>query len=244
MANSKITYKPFGEKAILIEWPKRISHKYLDEILDYKKKLETSNRTTILDIVVAYHSINIKYKDTIQDFEKEISFLKSLHDKEVAYTKDQSYLWEIPVCYEEEYGVDLKVIAKHKNLSVEEIVNIHSSTIYDVYFIGFLPGFLYLGGLDNRLHMDRKENPRMHINRGSVAIGGKQTGVYPTSSAGGWQLIGKTPICFFKIENSPPCFAKSGDKVKFYAVSKSELKDIELQLQLKDYSSLKQQLID
>lgn len=244
MSSRKITYKPFGEKAILVEWPKRISQKFLDEILVFKQKLETSNQNKILDIVIAYHSVNIKYIHKIEDFDKEITYLKSLHDKEINFTKEQNFLWEIPVCYDFEYGIDLKEMSNAKDISVEEIVSIHSATIYDVYFTGFLPGFLYLGGLDKRLYMDRKKDPRIHINRGSVAIGGKQTGVYPTSSAGGWQIIGRTPICFFKVENNPPCFAKSGDKVKFYAVSKSELEGIELQIQYKDYSSLKKKLID
>lgn len=244
MLKDNISYKPFGERAILVEWPKEINKKILNELLIFKQKLQNSSHNNIQDIVVAYHSVTIKYKDVITKFDHEITYLKSLNDKEINFPEEQSYLWEIPVCYDLEYGIDLEEISKAKNISIETIINIHSSTTYSVFFTGFLPGFLYLGGLDERIYMDRKKDPRIHISSGSVAIGGKQTGVYPADSAGGWQIIGKTPICFFNVEKSPPCFAKSGDKVKFYSVSKTELEAIEIQIHLKDYTSLKKKLID
>jgi len=112
----------------------------------------------------------------------------------------------------------------------------HSNNIYTVFFMGFLPGFMYLGGLDERLFFNRKPNPRLHIAKGSVAIGGKQTGVYPSKSAGGWNIIGRTPISFFNIKDEIPCFTKAGDKIKFVPISLDEYHRIEKRIVKNTYT--------
>jgi inhibitor of KinA len=108
------------------------------------------------------------------------------------------------------------------NLEIPEIIKLHSQNPYRVYFIGFLPGFLYLGGLNKQLFFDRKSNPRLKVAQGTVAIGGEQTGVYPSESSGGWNIIGKTPLVFFNIHEDIPCFAKAGDFIKFIPIDKEE----------------------
>jgi inhibitor of KinA len=130
------------------------------------------------------------------------------------------------VCYDSIFGLDLIEISKQKGMSEDAIIKLHSQTFYTVYFIGFLPGFLYLGGLDEKLYFPRKETPRLKVEKGAVAIGGKQTGVYPNISPGGWQIIGNSPISFFDSSKGEPCFAKSGDKIEFYAISKEKYDDI------------------
>ena len=99
-----------------------------------------------------------------------------------------------------------------------EIIRLHTETDYIVYFIGFQPGFLYIGGLHQNLHVPRKSNPRVRVDKGSVGIGGAQTGVYPQNSSGGWNIIGKSPLNFFNMKATNPCFAKSGDRIQFVAV--------------------------
>jgi inhibitor of KinA len=118
--------------------------------------------------------------------------------------------------------VDIDAFSKFKNLTKTEIIQLHSETNYTVFFIGFLPGFLYLGGLDSKLFLDRKTTPALNVKKGSVAIGGKQTGIYPQDSPGGWHIIGNSPIELFNAKQDPPCFVKAGDKVKFNSISKSE----------------------
>ena len=142
--------------------------------------------------------------------------------------KVKSVLWKIPVCYDAVFGIDLEAISKEKNLSKEEIIKRHSQAIYTVYFIGFLPGFLYLGGLDESLHVPRKSTPRLQIEKGAVAIGGNQTGVYPTESPGGWNIIGNSPIEFFNPKLETPCFAKAGDKISFKPITIQEFKTIKI----------------
>jgi inhibitor of KinA len=123
------------------------------------------------------------------------------------------------VCYHVNFGIDLEAISIEKKLSTEDIIKRHSQVIYTVYFIGFLPGFLYLGGLDDSIYVPRKSTPRLQIDKGAVAIGGNQTGVYPESSPGGWNIIGNSPIEFFNPKLEKPCFAKAGDRIVFKPVS-------------------------
>ena len=164
----------------------------------------------------------IVYGITIDKINNEISNLKKEYFNREPTNKSAFKLWKVPVCYDREFGLDLVEISKVKKLSFAEIIKLHSGVIYTVYFIGFLPGFLYLGGLDKRLHFPRKKSPRHHIKKGAVAIGGHQTGVYPNSSPGGWNIIGNTPLDFFDRNDLTPCFAKPGDKVQFVPIDRSE----------------------
>jgi KipI family sensor histidine kinase inhibitor len=139
---------------------------------------------------------------------------------------EKHYCWEVPVCYDRTFGIDLHEIAQKKNLTVEEIITLHTAPTYQVFSIGFLPGFLYLGGLDARLHTDRKSTPRMNVKKGAVGIGGMQTGIYPKSSPGGWQILGNSPLTFFDVSKENPCFAKAGDFIKFVSITLKEYHQI------------------
>lgn len=125
---------------------------------------------------------------------------------------------EIPVVYGGEYGPDLDAVAAHHQISSEEVIALHSGADYLVYFLGFSPGFPYLGGLPSSLATPRLDAPRRHVPVGSVAIGGNQTGVYPVASPGGWRLIGRTPLRLFRPDRTPPSLLRMGDHVKFVPV--------------------------
>ena len=213
------TYKPFGKQAVLIEWENNIDEDILNDIVFFKEKINQAKATLITDVIIGYSSLTIKYKEEIFNYFDEISSLKSIYKKEFNTLKTDKFLWEIPVCYDLNFGIDLEEIADKSNLSIDKIIKLHSEKIYTVFFIGFLPGFIYLGGLDDKIHFDRKPNPRLKVVKGAVAIGGKQTGVYPSESAGGWNIIGNTPVNFFDIKKENPCFANSGDKIKFTSIS-------------------------
>lgn len=124
-------------------------------------------------------------------------------------------LIEIPVVYD---GEDLAFVAEYNQLSIEEIIGIHTKPTYRVYMMGFLPGFAYLGGMDERIATPRKSSPRTKVPAGSVGIAGKQTGIYPLESPGGWQLIGRTPLLLFNIDSPYPTLLKAGDLVRFVKV--------------------------
>ena len=115
-------------------------------------------------------------------------------------------------------------------MTIEEVIERHTAPIYDIHFLGFLPGFPYLSGLDEKLHRPRLKSPRPRIPAGSVGIAGSQTGIYPQSSPGGWNLIGRTPIKLFDIEKNPPALLKPLRKLKFYAISEEEFEEIEEKL--------------
>ena len=129
----------------------------------------------------------------------------------------------IPVCYN---GEDLEQLAHAKNLTVQQVIEIHTSVEYSIYMIGFLPGFPYLGGLDERLHLPRREVPRKSVPKGSVGIGGSQTGIYPIESPGGWHLIGQTHIDIFSatsLEN--PFLFQAGDRIQFTEITQDEFQN-------------------
>ncbi len=128
----------------------------------------------------------------------------------------------IPVCYDIEFGIDLHHIAAHLGLSIKKIIDLHTKDTYRVYMIGFVPGFPYLGTLAPELEMPRKKTPILKVATGSVAIAGKQTGIYPAEVPGGWHIIGRTPIKLFDKSVPSYCLLKAGDSVQFKQISKEE----------------------
>ena len=212
----QLTYKLFGRSAILVEWPANISQEIIQDIISFERQVKEID--SILDTIIAYNSLLIRYQNPIIDKELTISQLKKIYAASSYLIKQDQFLWQIPVCYDVSFGIDLEEIANKKKCSVAEIIRLHTEGDYLVYFIGFQPGFLYLGGLHQTLHVSRKSNPRLRVDKGSVAIGGIQTGIYPQNSSGGWNIIGKSPLNFFNMKASNPCFAKPGDRIQFVAV--------------------------
>ena len=132
---------------------------------------------------------------------------------------------DIPVVYGGAYGPDLAAVAAHCSLPPEEIIRRHSSRVYDVLNLGFLPGFAYLGGLDPALAIARKSTPAARIRAGSVAIGGQHTGIYPVASPGGWHVIGHTGVILFDPQRDPPCLLQPGDQVRFVMTDAEQTHD-------------------
>ena len=212
----QLTYKLFGRSAILVEWPANISQDIIQDIISFERHIKEID--SILDTIIAYNSLLIRYQNPIVDQELTIRQLKNKYTALSYLIKQDQFLWEIPVCYDASFGLDLEEIANKKKCSVADIVRLHTETEYLVYFIGFQPGFLYLGGLHQNLHVPRKSNPRVRVDKGSVGIGSAQTGIYPQNSSGGWNIIGKSPLNFFNMKASNPCFAKPGDRIQFVSV--------------------------
>lgn len=231
----KTTYTPFGDAAILIAWEAEISISISEDILEFQSKIEGIKDDNIVAVIIGYSSLTIVFKNKYFNYLSEVKNLKKIYKSTYKALTKKAFIWEIPVCYDLDFGVDLEEMAKISSLEVSEICKLHSEKQYRVYFIGFLPGFLYLGGLDERLFFERKATPRLQIAKGAIAIGGKQTGVYPTDSAGGWNIIGKTPVNFFDIELEHPCFAKAGDFIRFVAISKVEFLKIEKEVKEASY---------
>ncbi len=147
----------------------------------------------------------------------------SKHLKDLKTDKmDPPRVVSIPVCYGGDFGPDLEYVAHHNNISPQEVIEIHSGNEYSVYMIGFSPGFPYLGGMSEKISAPRRSSPRLIIPAGSVGIAGKQTGIYPIETPGGWQIIGRTPIKLFRPDEESPSLLQAGDKIKFTPISYPE----------------------
>ena len=212
----------FGANAILLKWHRPLDQELFCEILACKMKIESMYGERVQDLVLGYDSITIFVKP--EYLPERMHWIDSiLKWKLGSIQPGRSVLqWEVPVCYDLRFGIDLIEMSAKIGLSTDEIIQIHQSTVYQVYFIGFLPGFLYLGGLDGRIAFPRREEPRMTIAKGSVAIGGSQTGIYPNASPAGWNVIGHTPLNMFDIASEKPVWASSGDLISFKSVSVDE----------------------
>ena len=235
MTNYQLKYKPFGERSILIEWPCEIDKIILQDVLLMKSCIQDHYNELILEIKHAYNSILISYMYTIDNINDEILLLKSLYLSKKNQNFGSKKLWRIPVCYDEKFAIDLEEMATHKARSKDDIIKLHFEDVYTVFFIGFLPGFLYLEGLKNELHFPRKATPRLKILKGAVGIGGSQTGIYPNPSPGGWNIIGNSPIQFFDVKKSMPCFAHAGDNVQFMPITLEEYTEIEKLVEIGSY---------
>lgn len=219
MTDYDLDFKPYGNRSILIEWPEVINENILHDLLAFKNALNAIQMKQRTRIKTAYNSLLVTYDAAIENFYQEVSRLQSHYAARKPLRTSSFHTWYIPVCYDQEFGLDLRRISEEKQRDISEIIRLHSDTHYTVYFIGFLPGFLYLGGLPDDLAIPRKASPRLNIAQGAVAIGGSQTGVYPIDSPGGWHIIGNSPVNFFDAGANPPCFAKAGDTIQFVAVS-------------------------
>ena len=209
-----------GDSTLVIEFGKDIDV-YTNKLVQFvfsKTEKRLYKNLFIKDIYPTYNSLVINYDNLTIDYQALKKKIESLifeiidnYDKNVSNDK----VLEIPVKYGGEFGPDLKIMSKKLNISEESIINIHSSAIYRIYMIGFMPGFPYLGGLDERISFPRLSTPRIKVPAGSVGIAGKQTGIYPFESPGGWNIIGRTELSLFDVDANPPSLLSNISQLRF-----------------------------
>ncbi len=238
-----ISIQAFGEQAILIEWPEKVEEAILDDILQFsnhlkKKCLEPDQ----WELLPAYNSLTLIGRHELPDFGKMKRDLKMWYSEATKTRMPARYLWKLPVCYDTEFGIDLLEVSETLGKSVWEVIDLHTRHPYTVYGIGFLPGFMYLGGLPPELEVPRKAQPRLKVPSGSVGLAGKQTGIYPQESPGGWNIIGNCPIPIFDAGKEDPCFIKVGDQVQFYGINHKEHELHTIQAQVGIYAMEKVKL--
>ena len=176
----------------------------------------------VVDLTPTYRSLLVQYDATETSLDQVSDAIRDLQDDPGAGSSEPPLVVHLPVLYGGEHGPDLEYIAEQAGMSVEEAVIIHSAEEYLVYMMGFTPGFPYLGGLDERLATPRLETPRQEIAAGTVGIAESQTGVYPTSSPGGWRLIGRTPLRLFDPSRESPSLLTAGDYLRFVPIDGEE----------------------
>lgn len=224
---SEIKLLQAGEQGLVVEFGKEIDEAVNIKVHRLAKKLTEKAVGAILEVVPTYRSLLV-YFDPLECSRSEMSAIitRLAHAEGEAsgsnLGKDAANIVHIPVCYGGEFGPDLDFVANHNNLSVDDVIGIHTSTPYLVYMLGFTPGFPYLGGMSEKIATPRLEKPRVKIAAGSVGIAGSQTGFYPVESPGGWRLIGRTPIEAFNPEQSNPFLFAAGDYLQFKAISMDE----------------------
>lgn len=212
-----------GDKAIVVEFGDIIDEDINRKVINLMKNIESSSLiNSIYEMIPTYRSLMIIYNPLKITFNDLINSVKNIECNLKVLDKREKNIIKIPVLYGNDYGPDIDTVAKHNRLSIEEVIRLHSEAEYLVYMLGFTPGFTYLGGMNNKLETPRLNNPRVKIPEGSVGIAGKQTGVYPIESPGGWQLIGRTPIKLYNPKRENPILLKAGDYVKFTPITKDE----------------------
>lgn len=216
-----------GDSALLVEFGKEISPEINQRISAVVQLMKEQHIEGLVDMIPAFCSLLINYDPRVISYEEIRERVERLIKVDIKSENGKKKVFEIPVCYGGEYGPDLANIAAHAGLSEEEVIEIHSSQDYLIYMLGFLPGFTYLGGLDERIHTPRLANPRIKINAGSVGIGGSQTGIYPVDSPGGWQLMGMTPVKTYDPERETPILVEAGDYIRFVPITEEEYKRIQ-----------------
>ncbi len=223
MKHYSLNIKPFGKNAILLEWPQIVSEDILDDILAFKEAFKNNVPTADnWELVPAYSSLTLISVSEELNFKSVRSVIEETYLKRELGVKPKRFLWKLPVCYDLEFGIDLEEVSEILNLDRISLIQEHTSRPYTVFGIGFLPGFMYLGGLPEKLEVRRRLSPRAKVLKGSVGLAGKQTGIYPQDSPGGWNIIGNCPISIFNAEREEPCFVNVGDKIEFYSISKAE----------------------
>lgn len=217
---------PEGDRALVVDFGEYIDEAVNDAVNALAGKIRKHQFEGVEEMIPTFRSLLILFDPKRTSMRALRECIEKLDLTSSAEEKKEKRILRIPCCYGGKYGEDLIDMEKVTGLSREEIVKIHSGTDYRVYMLGFLPGFAYLGGLDERIAAPRLKTPRLSIPAGSVAIGGNQTGVYPIASPGGWRIIGSTPIEFYNPNREEPILCRAGDYIRFVPIGEDEYDEI------------------
>jgi KipI family sensor histidine kinase inhibitor len=184
--------------------------------------IQKSQIAGIYEMIPTYRSLLIQYNPIEIEVNNLIEKLMEIENNLDSIDLPKPRIIEIPTIYGGEFGEDLNFVAEHNGISADEVIKIHSSVDYLIYMLGFTPGFPYLGGMSDKIETPRLKTPRTKIPGGSVGIAGKQTGIYPIDSPGGWQLIGRTPVRLYDPKRSTPIILRAGDYLRFIPITRDE----------------------
>ncbi|TNE54096.1 MAG: 5-oxoprolinase subunit PxpB [Bacteroidetes bacterium] len=215
---------PLGDQGICIDWGNRIDPELNDVVLTLFEYLQERPLAGVYSLIPAYSSLGLVLEPELRMDAQAVDTvreqLESILQKLPATTSRTGRQLEVPVCYHPDLAPDLADLAARHDLYPQDVVDLHTSREYRVYLLGFLPGFPYMGIVDDRIATPRLEQPRQQVPAGSVGIAGNQTGIYPLESPGGWNLIGRTPLTLFDPgKTDDPVLFRPGDYVRFVPIS-------------------------
>ncbi len=236
MQGSAYQFEALSESMLLIRGGSAIDAACNARVHALADRIGAADLPGLIELVPAYASLGLRY-DVLHwagrghtAFEAIVGALQGLlqesDDNQDAVARSSARQIEIPVCYGGALGVDLPYVARACEMETEAVIRCHSEARYTVAMLGFAPGFPYLIGLDPRLHLARRADPRLQVPAGSVAMGGAQTGIYPRALPGGWHLIGTTPVRLFNADARDPCLLAPGDQVHFRRISEAEFAEL------------------
>jgi len=232
----KTQYLTAGDRAIVLEFGNEISKELNLLVRKIYYCINNKNIEGIEETVPTYRSLIIYYNPQKVKYTDLTRQLEELEKSVTEITLPTAHITEIPVLYGEEYGPDLEFVAQYNKLSAKEVINLHTAKEYFIYMLGFSPGFPYLGGMSDKIATPRLEKPRLKVSEGSVGIAGKQTGIYPIESPGGWRIIGRFPVKLYDPKKEFPFLLKSGDYIKFYPINQERFKEIEKKVNEGNYN--------
>ena len=213
---------PASDSSLFIHFGNEISLDAHRQVMGLFHAIQQLHDARIRNLHPAYASLLIDFDPFRLTHEELESIVAPLVSSPLPPRSEPAPAVQIPVCYDRDFGPDLIGVAHHTSLTAEQVIALHSGGEYFVYFLGFSPGFAYLGGLPRQLHVPRLASPRTHVRAGSVGLAGGQTGIYPLDSPGGWQLIGRTPLRMFVPSADPPSHLQLGDRVRFSRITRDE----------------------
>lgn len=212
-------FTPLGENMLLVFWQPVIDPLINVRVHALANQILSEPFPGYVECVPAYASLAVVFDPLRISIQAVQDRLMQFLAQSTEANSDVPHTVRVPVCYD---GADMDVVATSHRLTSDDVISIHSGKAYSVYMMGFLPGFAYLGSVDHRIATPRLQRPRTSVPAGSVGIAGEQTGVYPVQSPGGWQLIGRTPVKFFRPESNDPFLVKPGDRVEFFPITERE----------------------
>ena len=211
-----------GDRGLLVEYGDEIDLEINTKVRAMAIIMKQNTPKGVIETIPTYRSLLLVYDPSITNLAKLQKELQKLEERLEEIQIPPPDTVEIPVCYGGGFGPDIEFVAETHDLSVKEVIQLHSEPEYLIYMVGFTPGFPFLGGLSEKLHTPRLKTPRTFVPKGSVGIANNQTGIYPVSSPGGWQLIGRSPIKLFDPERPNPFLYQAGDHIKFNPITPEE----------------------
>ena len=215
-------FRAASDRAMLVYLGEEIGLASHQRVLQLLRLLQQEPLAWVRNLQPAYCSLLVSFDACEVDHQEVEASLRRYEQRAEKMTPAQPRVVEIPVCYGGEFGRDLAEIAEAHNLSISRVIELHLSRTYRAYFLGFAPGFAYLGDLAAELATPRLATPRKKVAAGSVGIAGSQTAVYPFETPGGWRLIGRTPLAVFSKDREPMGLIAVGDEVRFRAITREE----------------------
>ena len=234
MPQTPVKFLPAGDTALLVQFGERVDRALNERVLRLDASVRAAGLSGVRETVPTFSSLLVHYDPVFSSFHQLCDLLADLLDEDSALSIE-ARRWSIPVCYDAVHAPDLADVAERTGHTPEEVISLHGSVVYHVYMVGFLPGYPYMGDLPESLALPRRENPRVRVPPGAVAIATNLTAVYSLESPGGWHLIGSTPVRIFDSRWSPPALFAPGDRVQFISVSAKEFQRLSAEVSAGTY---------